>query len=328
MSQPVRSFDVLVIGSGAAGLAAAVSAERAGARVALATKGSLQANNSSKAQGGIQAALGADDSPEQHADDVFRCSHDTADRTLRRGADRRRAVGDPLARAARRRVHARVRRQLPARPLRRRDARSACCRSATAPATRSRTGCAMRGTPERHESDERAADGAGEPQRALARARRGRERRGRHRRAGRRRALLRRGRAPRRALDQPARRHRRGDAHRASTLGASRDLDALQYHPNGGAWPPNVQGYSIPETTRAYGAVLVNAQRRAVHRRARPARRRQPGDRRRGATRAAAWPRRTAARRSTSTRRASRAEMPRCRCPTCCAATATPGSTR
>ena len=46
----------------------------------------------------------------------------------------------------------------------------------------------------------------------------------------------------------------------AVDLGAeARDLDALQYHPNGGAWPPNMQGYSIPETTRAYGAVLVNA---------------------------------------------------------------------
>jgi len=39
----------------------------------------------------------------------------------------------------------------------------------------------------------------------------------------------------------------------------SRDLDALQYHPNGGAWPSTMQGYSIPETTRAYGAVLLNA---------------------------------------------------------------------
>ena len=46
----------------------------------------------------------------------------------------------------------------------------------------------------------------------------------------------------------------------ALDLGAeTRDLDALQYHPNGGAWPPNMQGYSIPETTRAYGAVLLNA---------------------------------------------------------------------
>jgi succinate dehydrogenase / fumarate reductase flavoprotein subunit len=39
----------------------------------------------------------------------------------------------------------------------------------------------------------------------------------------------------------------------------ARDLDALQYHPNGGAWPETLQGYSIPETTRAYGAVLLNA---------------------------------------------------------------------
>ena len=48
----------------------------------------------------------------------------------------------------------------------------------------------------------------------------------------------------------------------ALELGAeARDLDALQYHPNGGAWPANMQGYSIPETTRAYGAVLLNAER-------------------------------------------------------------------
>ena len=46
----------------------------------------------------------------------------------------------------------------------------------------------------------------------------------------------------------------------ALDLGAeARDLDALQYHPNGGLWPDNLKGYSIPETTRAYGAVLVNA---------------------------------------------------------------------
>src|SRR3954469_24021180 len=76
------SFDVLVVGSGASGLAAAVSAERAGARVAVATKATLQANNSSKAQGGIQAAFGADDSPEQHAEDVWRSSHETADMEL------------------------------------------------------------------------------------------------------------------------------------------------------------------------------------------------------------------------------------------------------
>src|SRR5579872_4846828 len=77
-----ESFDVLVVGSGASGLAAAVSAERAGARVAVATKGSLQACNSAKAQGGIQAAFGEDDSPEQHAEDIWKSSHETANMEL------------------------------------------------------------------------------------------------------------------------------------------------------------------------------------------------------------------------------------------------------
>ncbi len=78
MAAPL-TFDVLVVGSGASGLAAAVSAEAAGARVALVTKGALQSCNSAKAQGGIQAAFGEDDSPEQHAADVWASSHETAD---------------------------------------------------------------------------------------------------------------------------------------------------------------------------------------------------------------------------------------------------------
>src|SRR4029453_14753381 len=48
----------------------------------------------------------------------------------------------------------------------------------------------------------------------------------------------------------------------AVDLGAElRDYDALQYHPNGGAWPSPMQGYSITETTRACGGVLLNAER-------------------------------------------------------------------
>src|ERR671915_1771726 len=76
------SFDVLVVGSGASGLAAALSAERAGASVGLVTKGSIQSCNSAKAQGGIQAAFGDDDSPEIHAADVWKSSHETADPRL------------------------------------------------------------------------------------------------------------------------------------------------------------------------------------------------------------------------------------------------------
>ena len=81
MGKPI-SVDVLVVGSGASGLAAAVSAERAGARVALAAKGSIKSCNSAKAQGGIQAAFGEDDSPEIHAEDVWKSSHETANMDL------------------------------------------------------------------------------------------------------------------------------------------------------------------------------------------------------------------------------------------------------
>src|SRR5216117_2304468 len=76
------SVDVLVVGSGASGLAAAVTADQAGARVALVTKGALQSCNSAKAQGGIQAAFGEDDTPGQHAEDVWQSSHETANRRL------------------------------------------------------------------------------------------------------------------------------------------------------------------------------------------------------------------------------------------------------
>src|SRR5207247_11440170 len=76
------SVDVLVIGSGASGLAAAVSAQQAGGGVGRATKGARQSCNWAKAQGGSQAAFGDDDSPEQHAEDVWKSSHETADRAL------------------------------------------------------------------------------------------------------------------------------------------------------------------------------------------------------------------------------------------------------
>jgi succinate dehydrogenase / fumarate reductase flavoprotein subunit/L-aspartate oxidase len=46
----------------------------------------------------------------------------------------------------------------------------------------------------------------------------------------------------------------------AQALGADvRDYDALQHHPTGGVWPPPLQGFSIPETCRSYGATLLNA---------------------------------------------------------------------
>jgi succinate dehydrogenase / fumarate reductase flavoprotein subunit/L-aspartate oxidase len=251
-------FDVLVIGSGASGLAAGLAAERKGARVAVATKGSLQSCNSSKAQGGIQAAFGSDDSPEQHAEDVWRSSHETADRRLVEvltseapgtiawledlgveftrenggyrlarcgGASRKRLLqvgdrtGHAITAALRDAVEESSATTLPKAPL---------------------TGLAPADNGWRATCGEHAIEAGAVVLAAGGRCYAEAERRGEL------------------STNHPG---ATGEVTRiALDLGArARDLDALQYHPNGGAWPPNMQGYSIPETTRAYGAVLRNA---------------------------------------------------------------------
>jgi len=63
--------DVAVVGAGAAGLYTALCAARAGARVALVSRSPLPASASYWAQGGVAAALAADDSPELHARDTL-----------------------------------------------------------------------------------------------------------------------------------------------------------------------------------------------------------------------------------------------------------------
>jgi L-aspartate oxidase len=259
MAAPV-SVDVLVVGSGASGLAAAVSAHRAGVSVALAAKGSLQSCNSAKAQGGIQAAFGGDDSPEQHAEDVWKSSHETANPQLVEvltgeapgaihwleelgvqftrenggyrlakcgGASRKRLLqvgdrtGHAITLALREAVAASTVRTFTKSPL-----------SSLEPAENGwRVVCGE------HVIDAGAV--------VLAAG-------GRCYREAKERGEL--------STNHPG---ATGEVTQiALDLGAeSRDLDALQYHPNGGAWPANMQGYSIPETTRAYGATLLNADR-------------------------------------------------------------------
>ena len=62
--------DVVVVGSGVAGLTAALHATRAGT-VLLVTKVLVDDGSTRWAQGGVAAALGADDDPEQHLQDTL-----------------------------------------------------------------------------------------------------------------------------------------------------------------------------------------------------------------------------------------------------------------
>lgn len=68
---PSRTVDVLVIGSGAAGLQTAWSAAQNGRHVLVAVRDELIDSNTNKAQGGIASALGKDDSPELHLQDTL-----------------------------------------------------------------------------------------------------------------------------------------------------------------------------------------------------------------------------------------------------------------
>src|SRR3989454_9966579 len=257
MAAPV-SVDVLVIGSGASGLAAAVSAHRAGASVALAAKGSLQSCNSAKAQGGIQAAFGDDDSPKLHAEDVWRSSHETADRRL----------VDVLTTEAPDAIHRLE--ELGVQFTRENGGyRLARCGGASRKRllqVGDRTGHAI--TTALREAVESSSIHTfpKSPLADLARTENGwRARCGDHTIDATTVVLAAGGRCFRVAEERGelSTNHpgATGEVTRiALDAGAeARDLDALQYHPNGGAWPETMQGYSIPETTRAYGAVLLNA---------------------------------------------------------------------
>ena len=84
--------DVVVVGGGFAGLRAALSARAAGADVAIVSKVHPMRSHSSGAQGGINAALKADDSWEAHALDTIRagaylCDQDAVQVLCQEGID-------------------------------------------------------------------------------------------------------------------------------------------------------------------------------------------------------------------------------------------------
>ncbi|WP_405759735.1 L-aspartate oxidase [Streptomyces sp. NBC_01420] len=63
--------DVVVVGSGVAGLTTALRCAAAGLATVVVTKARLEAGSTRWAQGGIAAALGEGDTPEQHLDDTL-----------------------------------------------------------------------------------------------------------------------------------------------------------------------------------------------------------------------------------------------------------------
>ncbi len=76
--------DVLIIGGGGAGVSAALALEGSGLTVHLATKLRLGDSNTVMAEGGIQAALGPEDSPRRHFADALAGGHGKNDPALLR----------------------------------------------------------------------------------------------------------------------------------------------------------------------------------------------------------------------------------------------------
>jgi succinate dehydrogenase/fumarate reductase flavoprotein subunit len=69
---------VLIIGSGGAGLSAAIEAKKCGADVIVVSKSYPTRAQTSMAQGGINCALGLEDSIEQHINDTLKSAHGLA----------------------------------------------------------------------------------------------------------------------------------------------------------------------------------------------------------------------------------------------------------
>jgi succinate dehydrogenase/fumarate reductase flavoprotein subunit len=71
--------DILIVGAGGAGLSAALAAQETGASVKVITKSYPTRAQTCMAQGGINAALGIQDSPKYHMDDTLKAACGIAD---------------------------------------------------------------------------------------------------------------------------------------------------------------------------------------------------------------------------------------------------------
>jgi succinate dehydrogenase / fumarate reductase flavoprotein subunit/L-aspartate oxidase len=255
--------DVLVVGSGGAGMSAAVAARDAGATVLVVTKSALGASNTGRAQGGIQAAVGPDDSTRDHMEDTFAAGHANADPVLvstlvEGGPDAIEwlaSLGVAFSRDGD-------------------DLRVIRCGGARRPRllqAGERTGAEMvqalraavkaSGAEVREATALEALEPTADGWRAALRAKDGST-----------------SAVDARAVVLAAGGGLGGEAARigekstnhpdatpevlemALALGAEgRDLDSWQRHPTGAIWPAGLAGYALPETTRSYGATLHDA---------------------------------------------------------------------
>ena len=71
----MSNAEIVVVGAGVAGLSAALAVADAGQDVTLVTKADLVESNTYHAQGGIAAAVFADDDPKLHAADTMAAGH-------------------------------------------------------------------------------------------------------------------------------------------------------------------------------------------------------------------------------------------------------------
>ena len=79
---PAYEADVIVVGSGVAGLSAAWRLAEAGRHVLLAVRDTLSDSNTDKAQGGIASSFGDDDNPELHLEDTLVAGAGLTDRDI------------------------------------------------------------------------------------------------------------------------------------------------------------------------------------------------------------------------------------------------------
>ena len=255
--------DVLVVGSGGAGMSAAVAAWEAGADVLVVTKSALGASNTGRAQGGIQAAVGPDDSTADHFDDSFAAGHEDARPELLRTL----VEGGPDAIAWLASLGVEFTRDGD-------DLRVIRCGGARRPRllqAGERTGAEMvqalraavraSGAEVRESTELIALRPDGDGWIATLRAKGGGEDEV-HARA----VVLAAGGG---LGGEAARIGEKSTNHPDATpevlemaiaLGAEvTDLDSWQRHPTGALWPEALAGYALPETTRAYGATLHDA---------------------------------------------------------------------